>query len=120
VPLSLFPEFGLVAEVFADPALATKRRHRDAVLGYLRSPDMSPLPLRRLAARDPQRASQVFQQVLRKPRFSWERDGEALLRRRKLSYVGRTFLPSCAPMGDALADEIIRSQAGAVTATRPN
>jgi Domain of unknown function (DUF6398) len=38
---------------------------------------------RRLAGADTARASQLFQHLLNKPSFSWERDGEALLRKHK-------------------------------------
>ena len=41
------------------------------------------LPFRRLAGADTGRASQLFQHLLKKPGFSWERDGEALLRKHK-------------------------------------
>jgi hypothetical protein len=80
-----WPEFGLLQETFANPALAARRRHRETVLGYLESPTISPLAFRRLAEPDPARATRVFRRVLRRPGFSWERDGEALLRQYKAS-----------------------------------
>jgi hypothetical protein len=101
--LNFFVDFGQLEETFADPALAADRKHRQAVLEYLNDPSISPLPLRRLAARDPERASQVFQRVLQQPDFSWERDGEALLRRAKARYFERPPLPSVIPLGNPLA-----------------
>jgi hypothetical protein len=101
--LNFYSDFGLVEETFARPELAAERKHRQAVLGYLKEPSISPLPLRRLAARDPDRAGRVFQQVLKQPRFSWQRDGEALLRRYKASYFARPALPSIVPVGNTLA-----------------
>jgi hypothetical protein len=95
--LTFFVDFGQLEETFADPARAADRKHRQAVLEYLNDPSISPLPLRRLAARDPERASQVFQRVLRQPDFAWERDGEALLRRAKARYVEQPPLPSVIP-----------------------
>jgi len=50
------------------------------VLGYLKADSISALPFRRLAGADTARASQLFQHLLKEPGFSWERDGEALLR----------------------------------------
>jgi len=96
--------FGLLQETFADSALAARRRHREAVLGYLEEPSISPLALRRLAEPDPERASQVFRRVLKRPGFSWERDGEALLRQYKASWFERPVLPSVTPISQALSD----------------
>lgn len=101
--LHFLANFGLVGETFSNPELASDKRHRDAVLGYLKEPTIPPLALRRLAERDPKRASLVFQSVLKKPGFSWERDGEALLRRYKASYFERPTLPSVTPISGKLA-----------------
>lgn len=100
--LNYFANFGLVQQAFADPELAADREHRRAVLGYLKEPSISPLPLRRLAEPDPARASRVFRQVLRQPGFSWERDGEALLRRYKASWFERPVVPSVVPVRSEL------------------
>jgi hypothetical protein len=97
-------EFGLVQETFADPALAARRRHREAVLGYLEAPTISPLAFRRLAEPDPARASRVFRRVLKRPDFSWERDGEALLRQYKASWFEQPVLPSVTPISRTLSD----------------
>jgi SEC-C motif len=101
--INFFPEFGRVAETFASPDLVADDLYREAVLGYLRSPDIAPLPLRRLVERDLERANRVFRTALRQPHFSWERDGEALLRRYKASYFDRPPLPSITPVSDSLA-----------------
>jgi hypothetical protein len=97
-------DFGVVQETFADPALAARRRYREAVLGYLEEPSISPLALRRLAEPDPERASRVFRRVLKRPGFSWERDGEALLRQYKASWFERPVLPSVTPISKVLSD----------------
>jgi len=102
---NLFPDFGAVEEAFATPQLAPDEHHRGAVLGYLESPGISPLPLRRLAERSPEHASQVFRQVLQQPDFAWERDGEALLRRYKASYFERPSLPGVVPVNESTARE---------------
>jgi hypothetical protein len=100
--LSFWPDLGLLDEAFANPDLVARGKHRRAVLSYLDSPGISPVPLRRLAERDPARASRVFAQVLKRPTFSWERDGDALLRERKVSYFVQPPIPSIIPLSDRL------------------
>jgi hypothetical protein len=46
----------------------------------------------------------VFRRVLRRPGFSWQRDGEALLRQYKASWFERPVLPSVTPISQALSD----------------
>lgn len=113
--LNYFVNFGLLEETFANPELAADRNHRQAVLGYLNDASVSPLPFRRLAERDPARASEVFRRVLKQPDFSWERDGEFLLRRYKASYFEQPVLPSVIPIGETLA----RTQMAASEPARP-
>jgi hypothetical protein len=96
--LWILPEYRLVQEVFADPTLITGRRYREAVSGYLRSQTLPPIALHRPAEQDPDRASQVFARLLGKPRFTWQRDGEALLRRYKPDFFDRTPLPGVTPL----------------------
>lgn len=101
--LAFLLDFGRVEAAFASPELASDPRHRQEVLTYLKHPSISPRLLRRLAERDPQRASRLFQRVLGRPRFSWERDGEALLRRYKASYFERPVPPGVIPLSETLA-----------------
>lgn len=98
--LWFLPEYRLIQEVFADPSLITGRRYREAVSGYLRSQTLPPIALRRPAEQDPDRASRVFARLLGKPRFTWQRDGEALLRRYKSDFFGRTPLPGVTPLSN--------------------
>ncbi|MGW4607126.1 hypothetical protein ACWENS_28225 [Streptomyces sp. NPDC004532] len=51
----------------------------------------------------------VFQALLRKPAFAWERDGEELLRRRRAKHFAHEPLPSVTPVGNRLA-ELLRMQ----------
>lgn len=97
--LQFFSDFGFLQETFARPKLAADREHREAVLAYLKEPSITPLALRRLAEPDPERASRVFRQVLKRPRFSWQRDGEALLRRYKTSHFKQPVWPCVLPTG---------------------
>jgi hypothetical protein len=101
--LNFYRDFALLEAAFANPELASKRRHRQALLGYLKEPSVSPLPFHRLAERSPERASRVFAQLLKRPGFSWERDGDALLRHYKASYFEKPVLPSVTPISRTLA-----------------
>jgi hypothetical protein len=62
-------EFGLVEEAFADPDLVRHRRYRDQVLSCLEDESVPPMVLRRLADRDPDKASALFRRLLKRPRF---------------------------------------------------
>lgn len=101
--LDLCANFGLVDAAFADPSLIVEPVYRHAVLGYLEDDRILPLPLRRLAARDPNRASRLFQTLLEQPHFRWDQDGETLLRERKPQYFNTPRLPKITPLGDTLA-----------------
>jgi hypothetical protein len=102
--LSFYPGYHLLEELFSNPALISRRRYRETLSGFLRDPDTSPEPLRRLAARDPAKASTVFARLLnRKHGFTWDTDGEQLLRQHKPSYFGGTPLPRTVPLSEPLS-----------------
>jgi len=104
--LVFLANFSLVREAFEDPGLAADREHREAVLGYLSARSISPLPFRRLAEADTVRASQLFQRLLGRPGFSWEFDGEALLRAHKPWCFDTTPQPSVTPLRSELAEAL--------------
>ena len=58
--LSFYPDYDLLEELFSNPALISRRRYREIISGFLGDPDISPEALRRLADRDPAKASTVF------------------------------------------------------------
>jgi hypothetical protein len=108
--LSFYPDYHLLEELFSDPALISRRRYRETLSGFLRDPDTSPEMLRRLAARDPAKASRVFAKLLKRKRgFSWEADGEQLLRQSKPSYFDGTSLPRTVPLSSLLSNALQRS-----------
>ena len=84
--LNFYSEYGMLRDLFADPALAADKRYADVLRGYLRSETVAPLPFRRLAAAYQDTVDAVFRKVLRKPNFTWADHGEALMRRRKPWY----------------------------------
>jgi hypothetical protein len=110
--LNFYAELGLVEAVFADPTLLRRRLYRQRLLDYLDDDSVSPLPFRRLADRASQRASVLFQKLLRRPDFDWHRDGEGLLREHKAAYFDRPPRPSISPISERLATYVRRTQLG--------
>ncbi|GAB7048204.1 hypothetical protein [Catenuloplanes indicus] len=102
--LGFYAEFGLVEEAFVNPELLRRRRWREHTLSYLEDDSVEPMVLRRLAARDPKKASVVFRRLLKRPRFDWGRDGEALMREIKPSYFDRPPHPRVSPLSERLAE----------------
>ena len=80
------------------------------MLGYLEAGSISAVPFRRLAGADTGRASQLFQHLLNKPGFSWERDGEALLRKHKPWCFEANPLPPVTPLSSELAEALPSSE----------
>jgi hypothetical protein len=110
--LCFVPGYRLLDELFHDPALLSRGSYRETLSGYLRDPNTSPEPLRRLADRDPARASVVFGKLLNRKRgFSWEADGEQLLRQNKPSYFDGSRLPSTVTLSKPLSEAYQASQA---------
>jgi hypothetical protein len=110
--LSLYPDYHLLEELFGNPALISRRRYRETLSEFLYDPDTSPEPLRRLAARDPAKASTVFTRLLKRKRgFTWETDGEQLLRQHKPSYFDGTLLPRTVVLSGTLSNALRRTQA---------
>ena len=108
--LMFLANFVLVREAFENPGLAADQEHRQAVLGYLKADSISALPFRRLAGADTARASQLFQHLLKNPSFSWERDGEALLRKHKPWCFGAEPQPPVTPLSSELAKALPSSR----------
>ena len=104
--------FALVREAFENPGLAADSEHRQAVLGYLKADSISALPFRRLAGADTGRASQLFQHLLKKPSFSWERDGKALLRKHKPWCFGANPQPPVTPPVSPTPASVIPASCG--------
>jgi hypothetical protein len=97
--LNFYSEYGMLRDLFADPALAADKRYADVLHGYLRSETVAPLPFRRLAAAYPDTVDAVFRKVLRKPNFTWADHGEALMRRRKPWYYEHEPRPGISILG---------------------
>ena len=102
--LNFYPEYGMLRDLFGNPALATDKRYADALRGYLRSETIAPLPLQRLAGAHPDTVDAVFRKILRRRDFTWAEHGEALMRRRKAWYYRREPRPGVTVIGDRLLE----------------
>lgn len=101
--LNFYVDYGMLRDLFADPAVTGRRRHQDLLRTYLREESIAPLPIRRLAAAHPETADEVFRKLLRKPGFTWSEHGERLLRRRKPWYYENEPRPGVSVIGDRLS-----------------
>jgi hypothetical protein len=104
--LNFYGEFGRVDALFADPSAARDRADLAAVRAYLDDDSISPMVFRRLVERHPDGADQIFRTLLRKPGFTWSRDGEKLLRRVKKPHFDREPAPSVSIVGQRLAEHL--------------
>ncbi|MET8622490.1 hypothetical protein ABZW30_01805 [Kitasatospora sp. NPDC004669] len=102
--LNFYPDYGMLRDLFADPARAGRRQHQDLLRTYLREESITPLPIRRLAAAYPETVDTVFRKLLRKPGFTWSEDGEALLHRRKPRYYAQEPRPGASVIGERLSE----------------
>jgi hypothetical protein len=108
--LNFYPDYGMLRDLFADPALAADKRYADVLRGYLQSETIAPLPLQRLAAAHPDTVDAVFRKILRKRDFTWAEDGEALMRHRKAWYYRREPRPGVSVIGARLAELALGSR----------
>ncbi|MCP9961356.1 hypothetical protein LUX05_08225 [Streptomyces somaliensis] len=97
-------DYGMLRELFADPARAGRRQHQNLLRTYLREESITPLPIRRLASAHPEEADVVFRKLVRKPGFSWSEHGETLLRRHKPWYYESDPRPGVSVIGDRLRE----------------
>jgi hypothetical protein len=104
--LNFYNDYGMLRDLFADPALAADKRYADVLRGFLESDTVAPLPIRRVAVANPETADAVFRKVLRKPSFTWADHGEALLRRRKPWYYEHEPRPGVSVIGARLQEII--------------
>ncbi|WP_370108885.1 hypothetical protein [Streptacidiphilus sp. MAP12-33] len=102
--LNFYADYGMLRDLFADPALAGRRQHQELLRTYLHEESVAPLPIRRLVAAHPETADAVFRKLLRKPGFSWPEHGEELLRRRKPWYYAQEPRPGVSVIGERLSE----------------
>lgn len=102
--LNFYADYGMLRDLFAEPALAGRRPYQDVLRAYLREESIAPLPIRRLAAAHPETVDAVFRKLLRKPGFTWGEHGEELLRRRKPWYYESEPHPGVSVIGERLGE----------------
>ncbi|SHL67420.1 hypothetical protein [Actinacidiphila paucisporea] len=102
--LNFYADYGMLRDLFANPALTGRKRHQDLLRTYLREESITPLPIRRLTAAFPETADAVFRGLLRQPGFTWSEHGNALLRRRKPWYYENEPRPGVSVIGDRLSE----------------
>jgi hypothetical protein len=102
--LNFYPEYGMLRDLFGDPALVADKRYAEVLRGYLGSETIAPLPLRRLAGAHPDTVDAVFRKILRQRDFTWAEDGEALMRHRKAWYFEREPRPGVSVIGARLME----------------
>ena len=107
--LAFYRDFGRLDALFADPGPTPTGADLTRLRDYLDDDTVSPLAIRRLAQRHPDNTDTVFRALLRKPGFSWARDGEELLRRRKASHFAAEPRPGTTVLGQRLA-ELLRGR----------
>lgn len=116
--MNFYADYGMLRDLFADPALAGSRKHQDLLRTYLREESIAPLPIRRLADAHPGTADEVFRKLLRKPGFTWSAHGEALLRRRKPWCYEQEPRPGVSVIGERLSELAAGSRRPALTRAR--
>lgn len=104
--LSLYLDFGLLQELFADPRLINRRRYRETLRSYLYEDDISPAAIRLLADPEPDKAGVVFQKLLKKKGFSWLEHGDELMRQHKARHFESPPLPTTVPVSDTTAEHL--------------
>lgn len=102
--ISFVIDYAMAQEVFGNPKLLADKMYADLIRGYLRSEDVTPIPLRRLAEAYPETADEVFRRVTGKKTFTWPEHGENLLRKRKPWWYERELLPQVTIFGDRLLE----------------
>jgi hypothetical protein len=106
--LEFYRDFGRLDALFANPKPMADRAGLALLREYLGDDSVSPLALRRLAQRHPDNVDAVFRALLRKPGFSWARDGEDLLYKRKKAFFEREPVPGVTVLGERLAELLRR------------
>lgn len=99
-----FADFAAVREPFTAPAEQLTPAMLTRLRSYLDDETVPPFLFRRLAAQHPDSVDRVFAALLRKKGFRWDRDGEALLARKKPAFIGHEPAPSITVTGTRLAE----------------
>lgn len=99
-----FNDFAAAVEPFTVPPDQLTPARLTALRGYLGSESIPPFLFRRLAADYPDSVDRVFAKLLGEKGFRWDRDGEAMLARKKPTFLHHEPTPSITVMPMRLAE----------------
>lgn len=106
-----FNDFAAAVEPFTVPAEQLTPARLTALRGYLAAESIPPFLFRRLAAEHPDSVDRVFAKLLGKKDFRWDRDGEAMLARKKPTFRHHEPTPSITVMPTRL-EELRKAHVG--------
>ena len=101
--MGIYADFQTFLDAFTGPGPKATPAQIKVVRSYLTEDSTSPAIFRRMADQHPKATDRVFQQLLRKPGFTWSADGQALLRKHKRAQADEVPLPRLVPLGEDLA-----------------
>ena len=99
-----FNDFAAAVEPFTVPAEQLTPERLTTLRGYLNADSIPPFLFRRLAADHPDSVDRVFAKLLGKKGFRWDRDGEAMLARKKPTFLHHEPTPSITVLPTRLAE----------------
>lgn len=103
--LHTYTNFKLFMETFKNPELIKDEEYKEAILGYLWSDTISPLPFRKMVERYPENARKVFAALFNKRKWSNEKDFPALMRKYKGSFLKEKPKPTVIPAVQKMRSE---------------
>lgn len=98
----VFYDLGEIISYFDDPKRLNDPTNAEVLREFIEDPELSPAPLYRLAASEPEKVNRAIHKVFGDEGFEWTRDADALLRRYKAEYLDQVHTPSVIPVSDRL------------------
>lgn len=90
--------YGAFQDIFRNEDFKSVENYRQIIMGYLEDPNISSMPFRRMVAKYPEHALNVFKSVFKRKRFSLEKDLPKILKRYKpmeqLTHLTPSAIPS--------------------------
>lgn len=99
-----YGQFNQVFEAPDETGSQLTAAQKEVVRGYLEADTISTVPFRRVAARFPDRAQEVFREVLGRPDFDLERDFDDLMMEFKAEHMAVRKYPAITLVGERLSE----------------
>ena len=96
--INLYPHFDLFIAAFSNPSNLAKEEYREAVLGYLWSDTISPLPFKRMVEMYPENAGEVYKTLFKKDKWDNHKDFDNLMRKYKGRFLSAKERPCIIPV----------------------